>query len=48
MNCEREQGVGYMGKVEGRKGKGENDVMKFKKMGNRYINRIKHKKEHIK
>lgn len=36
------------GKVEGRKGKGENDVMKIKKTGNRSINRIKHKKEHIK
>lgn len=37
-------GVGYMGKVEGRKGKGENDVMKIKKTGNRSINIIKHKR----
>lgn len=33
-----------MGKVEGRKGKGENDVMKIIKTGNRSINRIKHKR----
>ena len=33
MNCEREEGLGYMGKVEGRKGKGENNVMKFNSRG---------------